>query len=313
VRGWEASGQIGVVRVEIPTIKEAVDKYIADGEARNLNAESIKKMRDAVDRLFLGFCTKQGYRLLKQLGVDELREFRNSLVKKYAASSSQTRLEYVRGFLRFCQASGWISANPALAVKPPRSDSSPTLPFDEADIDTMLAAADTFTVKGNFGAGNRRRVRAMILLLRYSGLRISDASTLERSRLKGTKLFLYTQKTGTPVRVPLPQKVVDALHESPSDDAKYFFWNGRCLRTSTVKIWETTFKTVFEKAQIPDGHIHRFRDTFAVRLLENGVSIETVSVLLGHSNLAITLKHYRPWVKSLQDKLETEVARAWAS
>ncbi len=34
-------------------------------------------------------------------------------------------------------------------------------------------------------------------------------------------------------------------------------------------------KTVFQKADIQDGHIHRFRDTFAVRLLEKGVSIET--------------------------------------
>ena len=42
-----------------------------------------------------------------------------------------------------------------------------------------------------------------------------------------------------------------------------------------------------------------------------GVSIETVSVLLGHSNTAITLKHYRPWVKSLQEKLEQDVALAW--
>ena len=292
-------------------MKEAVEKYIADGVARNLNAESVKKMRDAVERLFLGFCVKSGYRLLKQLGVDEIREFRNSLVKKYAASSAQTRLEYVRGFLRFCQNSGWISANPVAAVKPPKSNSSPTLPFEEVEIERMLAAADTFTVKGNFGAGNRKRVRAMILLLRYSGLRISDASTLERVRLKGTKLFLYTQKTGTPVRVPLPEHVVDALTESPSDDPKHFFWNGSSLKTSAVKIWETTFKTVFEKANIKGGHIHRFRDTFAVRLLEKGVSIETVSVLLGHSNIGITLKHYRPWVKSLQEKLEKEVALAW--
>lgn len=312
VRSWESSGQIGVVRAEIPTLKEAVAKFIADGEARNLNAESIKKMRGAVERLFLGFCTKKGYRLLKQIGVDEVREFRNSLMNRYAASSAQTRLEYLRGFLRFCHGSGWISSNPALAVKPPRSDSSPTLPFEEAEIEKMLAAADTFTTKGNFGSGNRKRVRAMILLLRYSGLRISDASTLEGSRLKERRLFLYTQKTGTPVWIPLPQHVVDALKESPSDDAKYFFWNGRCLRTSAVKIWEATFKTVFEKAEITDGHVHRFRDTFAVRLLEKGVSIETVSVLLGHSSIGITLKHYRPWVKSLQDKLEREVASAWA-
>ena len=311
VRSWEASGEIGVARVLIPTIKESANRFLADAAARKLNPESLKKMRDAIERLFLTFCAKKGYRLLKHLGVEQIRHFRSELIGRYAGSSAQTRLDYLRSFLRFCQSSGWIAANPALAVKPPRADSSPTLPFDESEIAKMLTAADTFTVKGNFGAGNRKRVRAMILLLRYSGLRISDASTLERSRLSGTKLFLYTQKTGTPVRIPLPQFVSDALNECPGNDADHFFWNGRCLRTSAVKIWETTFKTVFEKADIKGGHIHRFRDTFAVRLLEKGVSIESVSVLLGHSNTAVTLKHYRPWVKSLQDKLEQDVALAW--
>jgi integrase/recombinase XerD len=165
-------------------------------------------------------------------------------VKRYVATSAQTRLGYVRSFLRFCQASGWMSANPAVAVKAPRSQSPPTLPFDEAEVESMLAAADTVVTYGRYGAGNRKRVRAMILLLRYSGLRISDASTLERSRLEGMKLFLYTQKTGTPVRVPLPQHVVDALHESRSDDPRYFFWNGRCRRTSAVKIWETAARAL---------------------------------------------------------------------
>ena len=32
-----------------------------------------------------------------------------------------------------------------------------------------------------------------------------------------------------------------------------------------------------------------------------------------HSNIGITLKHYGPKVKSLQEKLEREVARAWGS
>jgi hypothetical protein len=40
----------------------------------------------------------------------------------------------------------------------------------------------------------------MLLLLRWSGLRISDAAKLERSKLTDDgKLFLYTQKTGQPV------------------------------------------------------------------------------------------------------------------
>ncbi|MEQ1910055.1 MAG: hypothetical protein ABMA15_14610 [Vicinamibacterales bacterium] len=54
------------------------------------------------------------------------------------------------------------------------------------------------------------------------------------------------------------------------------------------------------------------RDTFAVSLLEVGVSIENVSVLLGHSSVRITERHYKPWVKTLQKKLEDEVRKAWA-
>ena len=311
VRGWEASGQIGVIRQDIPTIKEAVEKHLADAEGRNLKPESIKKVRDIVERRLVDYCSRQGYRVLKQLDVDAVREFRNELVKDYSANSARKRLEYVRAFLRFCQQSGWMASDPSRLVKSPRGQESPTLPFVQAEIDAMLKAADAFNAKGKFKDGNRRRIRAMILLLRYSGLRISDAAVLGRARLSEDKLFLYTQKTGTPVWVPLPPATVQALTDSPSDDARYVFWNGRCLPMSAVKIWERTFQRLFELADVKNGTVHRFRDTFAVELLLKGVPIEQVSILLGHSSLKITEKHYSPWVKARQDQLEAAVRKAW--
>jgi integrase len=48
-----------------------------------------------------------------------------------------------------------------------------------------------------------------------------------------------------------------------------------------------------------------------VSLLESGVSIENVSVLLGHSSVRITERQYKPWVKTLQKKLEEEVRKTW--
>ena len=53
------------------------------------------------------------------------------------------------------------------------------------------------------------------------------------------------------------------------------------------------------------------RDTFAVGLLLAGRSIEQVAVLLGHTNIKVTQKHYNPWVSERQKQLEADVQRAW--
>lgn len=70
---------------------------------------------------------------------------------------------------------------------------------------------------------------------------------------------------------------------------------------------------MFKEAGIVNGHSHRFRDTFAVALLEKGNSIETVSRLLGHTSIKITERHYNPWVKSRQAALDAAVegANGW--
>jgi integrase/recombinase XerD len=72
----------------------------------------------------------------------------------------------------------------------------------------------------------------------------------------------------------------------------------------------TPLSRVFKQAKVQHGHSHRFRDTFAVGLLAAGVSLEDVSVLLGHDSIKVTQKHYSPWVKTRQDRLSTEVLRA---
>jgi len=69
--------------------------------------------------------------------------------------------------------------------------------------------------------------------------------------------------------------------------------------------------SLFRLAGVQRGHAYRFRDTFAVELLLAGVPLERVSVLLGHSSVRITEKHYAPWVLARQGQLEAEVMRTW--
>ncbi len=149
-------------------------------------------------------------------------------------------------------------------------------------------------------------------LLRYSGLRIRDATTLSKEKVQKGKLLLYTQKTGTPVWLPLPKSVVEELQQI-DEGGHYYFWTGNGSEKSGVSVWQRTLSKLFENAGVTNGHAHRFRDTFSVNLLQAGVPLEAVSILLGHSSVKVTEKHYAPWVKSRQVKLEESIEKAWRS
>jgi integrase/recombinase XerD len=144
-------------------------------------------------------------------------------------------------------------------------------------------------------------------------LRIGDTIALDQGRLEGNKLLLYTAKTGTPVYVPLPPVVMAALSKLQANEAARFFSTGDAKPQTARANWSRYLDALFKLANIKDGHSHRFRDTFAVELLLAGTPLEMVSVLLGHSSVKVTEKHYKPWVRSLQRKLEEVVSRTWAS
>jgi integrase len=69
---------------------------------------------------------------------------------------------------------------------------------------------------------------------------------------------------------------------------------------------------IFKEAGIAGGQVHRSRDIFVVGVLQAGVPMDRVSVLLGHSNIKVTEKHYSPWVRARQEQSEADVRRTWA-
>lgn len=207
-----------------------------------------------------------------------------------------------------------MTDNPAKHLSQVKVKDTPTLYFAQDEMQTLLYAVgrmytDKRGLNGNSPESLRKRVTAFVLLLRWSGLRIGDAVSLEQTRLTHDgRIFLYTAKTGTPVFVPIPQCVAELLRTLPNSNPKYFFWTGNGLLKTAVADWQRTLRRMFKLAALHKRcHPHMLRDTFAVEMLLAGVPIDQVSILLGHSSVKISEKHYSPWVRARQEQLELSV------
>ena len=306
VREWEVTGR---VTRAIPSVADAVEKFLADARARLLKEDTVLLYQRFLRDHFAPWCKLEGHETLDRLDVDAVREYRATW--KWAGATASRRVERLRTFFNFCVESEWITRNPAKGVRPPIVRTQPTEPFSREEMAAILTACDVLVTRGTYGTElNRARVKAFVLILRYTGLRLSDAARLETSKVKGGKVFLYTQKTGTPVWVPIPPFVTKVLSEVPRHGA-YYFQTGEAAEKTVRGTWDRTLRIIFTMAGIQGGHAHRFRDTFAVELLLQGVDLQDVSILLGHSSTKVTEKHYAPWVKARQERLEAAVRLTW--
>lgn len=298
---WEQSPRKAGVVV---SIRRAVESYLSDCRARRLAESTLESYANILGQL-RDFAPGAS---VDSVDLDFLTSFRAR--RTPATSTSVKELEILRAFCGFCVDRGWIEHNWAKKLKRPRESGPPTMPFSLEEIAAILAAC------GRLGDDNPRmlaetrlRASAACLTMLYSGLRISDLVKLERRTvdLDTGKMLLRVMKTGTPLYVRLSPDAAGALSALP-DRGPYFFWTGSGLLITAVKNMRRTVQRVLKLAKV-QGHPHRFRDTFSVELLAHGEDIRTVQLLLGHSSLRTTEKHYAPYVKSFQRILDAAVAK----
>ena len=125
--------------------------------------------------------------------------------------------------LRFCYNAQWIDRIPKLS--PIKIDAPDTEPLTEAEYNKLLEHA-----KG--------KISTCIKLMRWSGLAIRDASTLERADLSFDKskdlyhIIRERTKTGEPLYIPVPKDVAEELLEALNGNAAYVFWNKQKAESS---------------------------------------------------------------------------------
>jgi integrase len=279
---------------EAMTLRAAGERFLAsyDGIAK---PATIRKYETKMD-LLVDFCERARVPLLADVTVDVLERFKSS--RDIGIVTWRVELQALRTFFGFCMQRGWTAGNPARQLRSPRGiPANAVVPYTLREESLILAACDQIggaKYQRREAPYERRRARAMVMLLRHTALRISDVCVLRKDAFSWDdtaqtwRILLRTQKSGEPVFLPIPPDLklaLDALpvpRKAPSD-CPYYFWNGVTSRRAVVGIAERAMAAVFKKSGVPKAHPHRFRHTLATRLLGDGHTYELVADILGNS------------------------------
>ena len=138
-----------------------------------------------------------------------------------------------------------------------------------------------------------------ILLSLNTGMRTGEVLGLEWNRVDFTRRTIYLgaadQKNGKPSTVPINEKAREALlncarrRATDSPDSPWVFANRKGERIASIK---KSFAATTRAAKLENVHPHDLRRTFGSWLVQQGVTIQTVSALLRHSDISVTVKVY---------------------
>lgn len=154
-----------------------------------------------------------------------------------------------------------------------------------------------------------------ILLSLYTGLRVGEVcalkwedisfrdkcihvkKTMQRIQVKGnldhkSEIIISTPKSECSVRdVPIPDKLMLMLQKRQNAPNTYFL-TGKTNLYVEPRTMQNRFKSTIKKAGIAPANFHALRHTFATRCIELGFDIKSLSEILGHASVNITLNRY---------------------
>lgn len=272
-------------------IQGGIERYWRYHRASNSTAKTLAGHRYALGKLVAAV---GGETPLEALSADSLRGVLLGLSESGLAPHSVASVaKAIKAWSRWLADEEYVPKDPFARVRLPRTDDAAKPIFTVAEVEALLASC-----KGP--SRTARRDAACILLLFSTGLRATELCNLrvEDVDWEQGSITVRRGKGGKGRVVPLGPRVALALQRyldsrlrrpRPGIDALFLTVTGKSM---TYAALEQALEVRGQQAGV-HANPHKFRHTCAVLYLRNGGKLETLRLLLGHSDLKMTLHYAR--------------------
>ena len=177
-------------------------------------------------------------------------------------------------------------------------------------------------------SANIDQTKAGIYIALYAGLRIGELCALswddvdlesqiihirhtvtricQKNRdAEKSSLIIDVPKTKASIRdIPIAQILLPILSYMKTQSTSKYVVSLHADFTSP-RTFDYRYKKVFHELGIPEINFHALRHTFATRCIEVGVDVKSLSQMLGHSNVSITLNTYvHPSMDAMRNQMQ---------
>lgn len=304
-------------------LKELVNRLRGkDDQPETLMEYAIRKLDQLEKRVNIDLSVPTLYKYKRT--VRYLKEYINS--KESSGNIPVTRVngEFLEDFMRFLRSKKANSQNSASALmtclksileEPVKNGLIRYNPFKEIQLKRKPVQREFLTKEEIIAvqslvdlAEHHSRSRDIFLFACFTGLAYSDIKSFSRKNIitdpDGSKhLQVHRTKTGVASYIPLiPVAEKILLKYSTTDNCKDFQWKVPCNQKLNSYL-----KIIAKAAGIERNvFMHLARHTFATTVtLSQGISIEAVSKMLGHT----TLKHTQLYAKVVNSKVKEEMEK----
>jgi integrase/recombinase XerD len=237
-------------------------------------------------------------------------EFEAEHDREPSAAAQKSQVCALRGFFNYLERMEYLDKNPCRVIESPKVVRKPIQHLTDEEDTALLNAVIS------------PQERILIPLLRFSGLRISEALNLRWADVLDGLIHVCKSKTPAGIRtVPVFEPLAQAMipwerHQRALGlfaSEQYLLATRNANRMTHQHAW-LLIKRVADRAGIrPRVGLgvntnaitpHTLRRQFATWLLGRGVRIEAISSVLGHSSPTVTVQSYAAWS---QEKLMGEL------